>query len=391
MGIKSLNYLIKKYSPNAINNRFLCTYENKVVAIDTSIYLYRYIYRSGNPLELFVKQIMRFLKNKVIPLYIFDGKPPIEKADVLNDRSSRKNVLLYKQYKLNNAIALKKGLKDTNEVGVEIDNDGEILVDKKYIEKMENICKECYDKEYEDRLLEYDVEDLVDELDTVQKNIIIINDKVIQECKNLFTLMGIPYIVAKGEAEALCAALIKKNYVHACLSEDTDILPNGGTLFINTFNENNNKVIEYDLNKILNSFEMTYEQFVDMCILCKCDYTTTIENIGRERAYQLIKEHKSIEKIIEKIKDNPRYVVPENFDYKRARELFLNCGDGENFEEIKKKIKLNQPQVDKVISLIENTSKINTITDIKRNLRKFYNELEKRNETSLHNFYTTNT
>ena len=53
-----------------------------------------------------------------------------------------------------------------------------------------------------------------------------------------------------------------------------------------------------------------------------CDYCDTIRGIGPKRAIDLIKEHKSIEKILENI-DTKKYVPPENWLYKEARSLFL--------------------------------------------------------------------
>jgi flap endonuclease-1 len=60
-----------------------------------------------------------------------------------------------------------------------------------------------------------------------------------------------------------------------------------------------------------------------LCILLGCDYCETIKGIGPKRAIDLIKEHKSIEKIIENI-DTKKYTIPENWMFKQARELFLN-------------------------------------------------------------------
>ena len=53
-----------------------------------------------------------------------------------------------------------------------------------------------------------------------------------------------------------------------------------------------------------------------------CDYCDTIKGIGPKRAIDLIKEHKSIDKIIEKI-DKDKYPLPENWLFKEARELFI--------------------------------------------------------------------
>ena len=57
----------------------------KTVVIDTSIYLYRY--NSNNELfENFYSMLTLFKLNKITPLFIFDGKPPPEKYDKLNER-----------------------------------------------------------------------------------------------------------------------------------------------------------------------------------------------------------------------------------------------------------------------------------------------------------------
>ena len=71
------------------------------------------------------------------------------------------------------------------------------------------------------------------------------------------------------------------------------------------------------------------EKFIDVCILCGCDYTTNIGGIGPIKAYNYIDELGTIENVIRKIEqdnDNPnkkkKYHVPETFMFQEARELF---------------------------------------------------------------------
>lgn len=52
-----------------------------------------------------------------------------------------------------------------------------------------------------------------------------------------------------------------------------------------------------------------------------CDYTHSIKGIGPKRAIELIKNHKSLEKIIENI-DSKKFTIPEDWNYKEARLLF---------------------------------------------------------------------
>lgn len=52
-----------------------------------------------------------------------------------------------------------------------------------------------------------------------------------------------------------------------------------------------------------------------------CDYTNSIKGVGPKRAIELIKKHRSLEKIIENI-DTTKYPIPEDWNYKDARLLF---------------------------------------------------------------------
>ncbi len=48
---------------------------------------------------------------------------------------------------------------------------------------------------------------------------------------------------------------------------------------------------------------MSQEEFIDLCILCGCDYTNQISGLGPATAFKLIKEHKTIEAVLEKLKE----------------------------------------------------------------------------------------
>ena len=53
-----------------------------------------------------------------------------------------------------------------------------------------------------------------------------------------------------------------------------------------------------------------------------CDYTTSIKGVGPKRAIELIRTHKSLEKILENL-DKTKYPVPEDWNYKAARQLLM--------------------------------------------------------------------
>ena len=64
-----------------------------------------------------------------------------------------------------------------------------------------------------------------------------------------------------------------------------------------------------------------YLQFIDLCIMLGCDYTNSIKGVGPKRAVELIKTHRSLEKIIENL-DIKKFPIPEDWNYKQARLLF---------------------------------------------------------------------
>lgn len=53
-----------------------------------------------------------------------------------------------------------------------------------------------------------------------------------------------------------------------------------------------------------------------------CDYTDSIRGIGPKKSIELIKNHRSIEKILENI-DQSKYPPPEDWNYEGARGLFV--------------------------------------------------------------------
>lgn len=52
---------------------------------------------------------------------------------------------------------------------------------------------------------------------------------------------------------------------------------------------------------MLKGFEMTMDEFIDLCIMCGCDYTHSIGGIGPVKAFTLMKDHGTIEGCLEKV------------------------------------------------------------------------------------------
>jgi flap endonuclease-1 len=109
-----------------------------------------------------------------------------------------------------------------------------------------------------------------------------------------------------------------------------DTLCFGCPILIRELSGKEENIIEIKLDEVLSGLGLTMDEFVDLCILCGCDYCERIEGIGCIKAYQLIKEYKTIENVIdytEKYNKDDSHKKKltynkENFDYVTARELF---------------------------------------------------------------------
>jgi 5'-3' exonuclease len=55
-------------------------------------------------------------------------------------------------------------------------------------------------------------------------------------------------------------------------------------------------------------------QFIDMCILCGCDYCGTIRGIGPKSSYKLIQQHGTLEKVLAAL-DKTKFTIPEPFPF----------------------------------------------------------------------------
>jgi len=285
MGIHGLTKLLGDQAPNSMKENEIKNYFGRKVAIDASMSIYQFLIAvrsDGNQLTnehgeitshlmgLFYRTI-RMLENGIKPVYVFDGKPPQMKSGELAKRTERRE-------------EAQKQLTQAQESG-----------DAENIEKFSR------------RLVKV----------TPQHN---------KECKQLLELMGIPYLDAPCEAESQCAELVKGGKVYAMASEDMDSLTFGANILLRhlTFSEARKMPIqEFHFDKVLSELEFTKEQFIDLCILLGCDYCESIKGIGPVKAISLIREHKTIDESIKKI-DGKKYVVPENWLYKEARELFIN-------------------------------------------------------------------
>ncbi|XP_011311490.1 flap endonuclease 1 isoform X2 [Fopius arisanus] len=239
---------------------------------------------------------IRLVDNGVKPVYVFDGKPPNLKGGELAKRAEKRD-------------EAQKALAAAEEAGN------------------------------------------VEDIDKFNRRLVKVTSTHVEEAKQLLKLMGIPYVEAPCEAEAQCAALVKSGKIFAAATEDMDALTFGSDILLRrlTFSEARKMPVqEIHLDKVLEGMELTREEFIDFCIMLGCDYTGTIKGIGPKRAIELIKTHKSIDKIIENI-DSHKYPIPDEWNYRQARQLFLEP-EVTNTDEIE--LKWNEPDEEALVKFL---------------------------------------
>nr|KJB72950.1 hypothetical protein B456_011G205800 [Gossypium raimondii] len=207
-----------------------------------------------------------------------------------------------------------------------------------------------------------------------------------EDCKRLLRLMGVPVIDAPSEAEAQCAALCKSGKVYAVASEDMDSLTFGTPKFLRHLMDPSSRkvpVMEFDVAKVLEELNLTMDQFIDLCILSGCDYCDSIRGIGGQTALKLIRQHGSIEEILQNI-NKERYSIPDDWPYEEARRLFkepLVCMDDEQLE-----MKWSPPDLEGLITFLVNENGFN-IDRVTKGVEKIKAAKNKSSQGRLESFF----
>ena len=334
MGIRGLYKLLEVGAPGAVQSRDCKEYERwgrrsggGRVAVDAMVYIEQAL-KGGPPgpvlrngagkvtshLQGVFMRTARLLQAGILPVYVFDGEPPRAKDWVLRKRRQER-------------MQAEEELKAAREAGD--------------LERVEKLSK---------RVLHATPEQL-------------------EQCKRLLRLMGVPVVQATCEAEATCARMQAGGLVFAVSTEDMDALTFGTQRLARHMMapaSQKKDVMEFNLESVLRELGLSMPEFIDLCILMGCDYCDTIRGVGPVRALKLMREHRSIEKLVAEL-DPEKYKVPEDFleSVKRARVLFsdpevtevkeqdLKWGPPDREGLLKFLVDENQFQKDRVLSTLD--------------------------------------
>ena len=191
-----------------------------------------------------IRYAQMFLNTNIVPIFVLDGEAPEDKNLVLQTRSKNRD----------------KAREIVNKIQLAAENGEEYNMD-----------------DYRRKLVQCTPlrGDMIDHI-----------------AKCLYAL-GVPVLYCVGEGERLCASLNRENRCSAVISADSDTLAFCAPTLVRKVNKDYLECI--DLSKLLDALELSFDEFVDLCITAGCDYNTNMPGIGIMRGLALVKKHGVIE------------------------------------------------------------------------------------------------
>lgn len=274
MGIKGLYQYLSRSSNARTMHPFL-KYRTKTFAIDANILIYKFCYVYSQSissfLECFIYKITSFLKFGIFPVFVFDGRAPIEKQPVIGRRIAAK-------HQLRKRLEYMKTIPNKNKLHL------------RHLHKLERQCF-VTTKGHRNALIK------------------------------LLETFKLPFFVANGEAETLCALLQRSGHVDYTLSDDTDTLAYGCMNTVHMFKGSERYLIETDMDVFLRSKNMTRDEFLNACVLSGCDYLERISNIHIETCFEYVKKFHTLDQTLNALRKHT--LMHDLASYEHVKGIYL--------------------------------------------------------------------
>ena len=236
MGIRYLNKFLRENASSGIKVISLAELSGKKIAVDISIYMHKFA-ADDSLIENMYAMLSIFRHYNIIPIFVFDGKPPDEKKELLMKRSEDRKEAL------NEFSKLKQLLENNNDM-----DDSE-------------------------------KQEIIGQMDILKRNFVKIKKSDTEIVKSLIRAYGGTYYDAPGEADEVCALLSIKGKVWATLSEDMDMFVYGCPIVIRYLSILNHNAVLYDMKKILQELGITQKELREICILSGTDYNSLNDDL----------------------------------------------------------------------------------------------------------------
>jgi 5'-3' exonuclease len=222
---------------------------NKKIAVDISIYLYKFI-ADGDYMEHLYLFLSVFKYYCIVPIFIFDGKPPPEKSALLKRRYCEKQEA-YREYK-----SLQQLMSE--------------ISDPKKLDELEKT------------------------MNSLKKKMVRLTSDHINKAVELIKAFGFEHHFAPNEADQLCVYLTTTGKTYATLSDDMDMIVSGCPIVLRNLSLMNHEVSLYNTTQIVKDLGLSLDEFRDVVVLSGTDYeiSSNNTNISIRRAFEYYRKYK---------------------------------------------------------------------------------------------------
>jgi len=230
MGIKGLGGFIKWRVPHVRKSLNWITHAGEHWGIDCSCLLYKAKGAGLSPMTVIVGLIVKMRRVGIIPIFVFDGRSPAAKADVIDQRR------VVRQAAQKEIIEIKAGL-GTEDLS---------LTEKMHMERR---------------------------VAALQRKAPTVSSSEKDNIKKLLYSAGVQFITASEEADDVLGYLCRQSMLQGVVSSDMDMLARGVPLLIIPETTDATVLTEIRLSDVLTGLGLKQPQFVDACMLMGSDYS----------------------------------------------------------------------------------------------------------------------
>lgn len=146
--------------------------------------------------------------------------------------------------------------------------------------------------EEEKRELHMREQELEQEAARQQRHAASLNDLLVKECQELLALLGQPYVVSPGEAEAQCAWLEQHGLSQGVVTDDSDAWLFGAQCVYRHLFRPDRRPVRFLMKDLASQFGLDRQKMVAFALLCGSDYTTGVNGVGPVTAMEVLSEFK---------------------------------------------------------------------------------------------------
>lgn len=271
MGIKGLFPLITPL----LKKRHISTFKNQKIGIDGHAWLHSILpsialqlYKDEKTTlhhKIFLKRIDKLKKHQIIPIVVFDG---------------------------------------------------DSLPSKECIDEKRRLKREESKRMAEVEMKRGNVREAVRHMSSS----ISISSSILHSVTRFLRKNGVEVIISPYESDAQLSYLQRTNYIHAILTEDSDLMIYNCTNILYKYSDD--YIYHYDKSILQKKNNFLYENLLNVAILSGCDYLENIKGVGINTAIKLLRTHNSIELVVNEIRKKKN--VPESYlsDFMNAKLTF---------------------------------------------------------------------